>query len=162
MIKRCVSNFSSEGALENRRPGLCHQTITNPAILEKAIGASNESPNMSVRRLAQQLGASVSTTHPILTKMLSLFPYKVQVFEQLQDGNFERRVRFRKWLKDKADENPDFLGNLPTSDGTHFSSDGSVKRQHFMFRPKKTQKKSGKFHSIHLVWHFDVRSLKVQ
>ena len=115
------------------------------------MGAINKNPNMSVKRLGQHLGASVDTNQQIKTNSLSLFPYKVQVFEQLQDGNFERRVRFRKWLKDKADENPDFLGNLPTSDGTHFSSDGSVKRQHFMFRPKKTQKKSGKFHSIHLV-----------
>ena len=64
-------------------------------------------------------------------KKLSLFPYKVQACQQLQDGDFVRRVRFCKWLKEKADEDPNFFGNFIASDESIFSLDGTVNRQIF-------------------------------
>ena len=115
------------------------------------MGAIKEKPNMSVRRLAQHLGASVGTTHQIMTIRLLLFPYKVQACQQLQDGDFERKVRFCKWFKEKADEDAIFFGNIITSDEVHFSLDGSINRQNFRFWRRKIKKKSGRFNSIQLV-----------
>lgn len=140
VIKRCMANFSSSGNLDKPNPGHRPITATNATNLDKSINAIEENPNISVRRLAQHIGASVGSTHKIMRKKLSLTPYKVQICQQLQDGDYERRVRFCKWLKEKAVEDPDFLGNLITSDEAHFSLDGSVNRQNFRFWAKENPK----------------------
>ena len=101
--------------------------------------------NMCIRRLAQHLGVSISAAHQTMTKRLSLLPYKLNVCQQLQDADFERRVRFCKWLKEKADEDSGFLGNLITSDGAHFSFYRSVNRQNFRFWVKKKSKEIREF-----------------
>ena len=94
--------------------------------VEKAEEIIEENPNVSVRYLAQQLRTSIGSTHSILTKKLSLYHFKVIICQKLQERNFERRVEFCEWFKEKLDEDPDFLGRFIMSDEVHFAT---VKRQ---------------------------------
>ena len=49
-----------------------------------------------------------------------MHPYKIQIFQKLQPGDFDRRVQFCEWFLQKL-EDPDFLGGLIMSDQAHFS-----------------------------------------
>ena len=62
-----------------------------------------------------------------------MYPYKVQIFQKLQEGDFERRAKFCVCFKERLEEDPDFLGRLIMSDEAHFALNGSVSRQNLRF-----------------------------
>lgn len=142
VIYRAVKNFSSTGNLEKKKPGRSLTTATTTEKVEEAKQIIENNPKVSVRRLAQQLGTSTGSAHTILTKKLKLFPYKIQICQKLKEGDYECRVRFCVWLKEKLNEDANFLGRLIMSDEAHFSLNGCVNRQNLRFwateNPKET------------------------
>ena len=57
-----------------------------------------------------------------------MHPYKIHICQELQLGDFDRRVQFCEWFLQKL-EDPDFLGGFIMSDGAHFSLSGYVNKQ---------------------------------
>ena len=51
----------------------------------------------------------------------------------LKPTDLERRVKFRKWLLEKLEENSKFLGKLFMSDEANFSLNGHVNRHNLRF-----------------------------
>ena len=94
--------------------------VTTASNLEKAKQIIEEKRNVSLRHLSQQLGTSYGSAHTIVKKKLIMHPYKIQICQKLQPGDFDRRVQFCEWFLQKL-QDPDFLGGLIMSDEAHFN-----------------------------------------
>ena len=89
--------------------------------------------------LSQQLGTSYESAHTIIKKKLILHPYKIQICQKLQPGDFGLNG-FCEWFLQKL-EDPDFLGGLIMSDEAHFSLSGYVNKQDMRFWAKENPMK---------------------
>ena len=52
----------------------------------------------SLRRISQEVGMSVSSTHKFMKKYLSLIPYKVRVVQHLFLLDYHKRKNFAAWF----------------------------------------------------------------
>lgn len=136
IVLRCLKNFSSSGNLDKKKSKGRSVSVTTASNLEKAKQIIEEKRNVSLRHLSQQLGTSYGSAHTIVKKKLFLHPYKIQICQKLQPGDFDRRVQFCEWLLQKL-EDPDFLGGLIMSDEAHFSLSGYVNKQNMRFWAKE-------------------------
>lgn len=59
---------------------------------------------------------------------LSLFPYKIQLTQKLQQNDSKKRLDFANWFLKKC-EDETFLSHLMMSDEAHFYLDGMVSKQ---------------------------------
>lgn len=80
-------------------------------------------PGISTRRLAVRHGISQFIAWRTL-KEQGLHPYHVQKVQALQPGDPARRQVFCRWLLHKAEEQPNFVNNLLTTDEAGFTRDG--------------------------------------
>jgi predicted DNA-binding transcriptional regulator AlpA len=79
-IYRIIKQFEEAGSVCDK----CAKGLKrNASVRMEEVGAAREavtrSPRKSVRRLAQQIGASTSTAWRVCRDDLSLFPYKMQL-----------------------------------------------------------------------------------
>jgi AraC-like DNA-binding protein len=64
-----------------------------------------ESPTTSIRRMSQTLDISRSTMHRIARSRVGVYPYRLQLRQQLQPQDFAARVRYGHWvLQEQAAE----------------------------------------------------------
>ena len=94
VINLCVKNFKESGNLANKKTNGNPRSATHRVNVLQSKEIVEKDPNLSVRYLAQQLEVSYSSARRILKKRLSMHPYKVQIFQQLYAGDFDRRVVF--------------------------------------------------------------------
>lgn len=81
----------------------------------------------SVREIAQNVGASVSTVHSVL-RQHKLRPYKVHLVQHLEDNDFLRRMEFANWFINKWRRNLQFPSTILWSDECTFSNNGMFNR----------------------------------
>ncbi|CAK9799249.1 Transposable element Tc3 transposase [Anthophora plagiata] len=58
-----------------------------------------------------------------------MFPYKVQLVQELKSTDYAQRMDYVISLLEKQDQNPDFINNLIMSDEAHFELNGFVNKQ---------------------------------
>ena len=68
-------------------------------------------PNLSIPRRAQQLRLSHNTTWRILRKDLGLFPYKIQLTQELKPNDYLHRRQFADWAREQLEIDPNFSKN---------------------------------------------------
>lgn len=132
VILRCAQNFRKTGSIHLKKKGSIRSTRT-PQNIEKVQEVMERSPHKSIRRLSQEVGVSTSSTYRMLTLDLKLYPYKMQVTQQLKEKDKAARLEFAQWFVKKCDDNDEFLSLLITSDEAHFSLSGYVNRQNCRF-----------------------------
>lgn len=107
------------------------RTSRTPELVEEAREILREEPTISTRKLSQRIGVSQGTAWSLLNKDLKLFPYKVQIGQQLTTAAVDKRYDFACDICQEIDD-----GNLdPTkiifSDEAHFWLGGYVNRQNY-------------------------------
>lgn len=128
-ILRIAETFKAQGSVaEKRRTGRGCTALTPQKIREVANKVA-KSPNVSVRRLAHEVGISFSSTRRVLKKRLKLHPYKMPVVQMISPDARMKRIEFSRWFSDKCARCPNFLRNLWWSDEAHFFLHGSGNRQ---------------------------------
>ena len=132
IIQRCIRNFTSFGNLNKNKPTGRPVTVTTQTNIDMATQIIGDNNSVSLRHLSQQMGISYSSTQTLVKKKLKFRPYKVQVCQQLQPGDFARRTQFCEWFLQKLDDQH-FIGGLIFSDEAHFSLSGYVNRQNLRF-----------------------------
>lgn len=105
-----------------------------------------ETPKKSVRRRAQELGLSATTTWRILTKDLGLHAYKLVLTQELKPLDHSKRRTFADWVIERRIADPDFLNKIIFSDEALFHLDGYVNKQNCRIwgseNPRETQEVS--------------------
>ena len=124
--------FSSSGNLDKNKSRGWSVNVTTASNLEKAQQIILKKINVSLRHLFQQLGTSYGSAHTLVWNKLIMHPYKIQICQKLQPGDFDWRVQFSKWFLQKL-EDPGSLGGLIMSDEAHFNLSGYINKQNMRF-----------------------------
>ena len=133
VILRAVTNFRKTGNTAKRissgRPRTS-RSEANCALVENAIARS---PSKSTRRLSQQVHIPRTSVMRIMTHDLKLYPYKVQIVQQILPADKVQRKAFSEWIINKCRDDNDFLLLLIASDEAHFNLSVYVNKQNFRF-----------------------------
>ena len=85
-------------------------------------------PSTSIRQAASAISCSYGYVHKVLKHDLKLFPYKIQVTQELHEEDFSLRVSMCETLLEKTEEDENFLEKIIFSDESTFRLDGIVNR----------------------------------
>lgn len=140
MIRNLITRFEEQGAVfDLPRPNV-HRPVRNEETVQAVRESVNEDPSVSTRRRATQLGISRTSLRRVLTVDLKLFPYKIQLAQELLPRDEEQRLRYANKFVRLATENPNFLNNLIMSDEAHFHLNGYVNKQNCRIWGKENPK----------------------
>ena len=106
-------------------------TVTTDENIERAKQLFEAEPETSIRRGAQQLGISKSTLANIVRHHLNLYPYKIQLYHQLTDGDTLRRFHFANVVVEMIECGQLDPGQIWFSDEAHFHLRGFVNKQNW-------------------------------
>ena len=99
-IKSLIRKFQETGAVHDaKKTGRPKLIRTEVQINCVATDVANNS-NTSIRRRSLQLGITRSSLQRILKKDLKLFPYKIQLCQELLPTNAEKRLAYAKSFLD--------------------------------------------------------------
>jgi SOS response regulatory protein OraA/RecX len=91
-----------------------------------------EQPHTSTRKISRTLDVSKTTVNKIL-RGLSYHPYHIQLHQQLNNNDFEKRLEFCLWANTKVATELDFFNIVLFSDEATFHNYGSVNRHNFHY-----------------------------
>jgi hypothetical protein len=96
-VYKCVNMFLETGSVL-RKKGSGQPTKRTAQNIEEVKQKIAESPNKSIRRLAQETNLSFGTVQLILKKDLQFFPYRVSVVHEIKPLDFPKRVDYCQWF----------------------------------------------------------------
>lgn len=130
-ILRWVKSFRSVGTVMNKRPPGAHRTVRTPQNVERVRQAILRSPNRSARRHSSELNISDRSVRRILHKDLGFHPYKMAMVQQLNPGDYVKRLNFAREMEAIFDQNENII--LFTTDEAHFHLNGTVNQQNYRY-----------------------------
>jgi len=91
-------------------------------------------PRVSVRNIARDRGISQSSMSRILKKN-KFHPYHTSLLQELSQHDFNMRIQFCTWAKNKLEDGPAFfqLQFVLWSDEATFKSDGTINRHNLHY-----------------------------
>ena len=103
-VRNLVDKFRETGSVDD--PECCGR----PAKLseEKLFDISNsiqQSPSISLRKLAQQHDIGLATAHKAFRRELKFFSYKIMAVQELKITDHEKRLRYCRWFNRFIEEN---------------------------------------------------------
>ena len=112
VIPRAVTNFRMTGdARKKKSPGR-FRTSRNAESCERVEKTITQSPFESTGRLAQQGNLLRTSVNRIFKKDLHLYPYKVQVAQQLHPPDKLQKKAFTEWFNNMCREEEYFLFSI--------------------------------------------------
>lgn len=109
-------------------PGMPSRPRRTNSTEQRVLDAYRRSPEKSLRRGEEELGLSKSTIHRIL-RNFKLKPFKIQILQQLNDEDVDRRLQFAEEQLLAIHQDQDYLDKIIFSDEAIFSLTGSVNKQ---------------------------------
>lgn len=128
-ILRLVRKFRNKGNINDIVRARYRPSVLTEEKIVEIYGHIIENPQISVRKIAQQVDVSRSTAHKALRQHLQLRPYKKTVVHRLLPVDKEARMLFSEWLLDVVEHNAEFLDLCFFSDEAWFHLDGYVNSQ---------------------------------
>jgi len=128
-VRKFVKKVRETGMLVDKTQGPRARTVRiaeNITAVDKSVQLN---PSMSTHRRSQQLNISRTSLRKILHKDLGLFPYKIQLTQQLKANDHEIRYRFSVWALEQLEMDNDFAQKIIFSDEAHFHLNGYVYKQ---------------------------------
>lgn len=125
-VKRLINKFEETGSVANKSTPICRRegrSIENIAAVAGSVAAY---PKTSTRHRSQELGISRTTLQRILKKDLHLYPYKVQLTQEIKPADHAQRRVFANWILQNQEADNNFSKKILFSDEAHFHLDGYV------------------------------------
>ena len=107
-IRRIVGKFETTSSVVDQPKSVCCRNTRsdeNIAIVQESVSAGLK---LSTPSRAQEPGLSQISTWQILRRHLSLFPYKIQLTEELNPNDYFQRRQFADWALEQLKIHPDF------------------------------------------------------
>ena len=105
-----------------------------------------DNPRTSIRQVAMEVSCSYGVVQKVARKELKLYPFKIQITQQLHEEDLALRMHMCDVLLEKIESNVSFLKSLIFSDESTFRLDGTVNRHNCRIwgteRPKETHERS--------------------
>ena len=128
LIKKWRLYGSVRDQVSTGRPASSRTT----ANLRRVKASVRRKPKLSIRRRSSELNIPATSLHRILRKNLGLFPYKIQVVQELKARDHEQRLIFAETMLEKLNQQ-NFLDTLMMTDEAHFVLNGFVNKQNYRF-----------------------------
>jgi len=128
-IRRIVDRFRSTFSLHDAITPTRQRNARNEDNIAAVSKSVTADPNASIRRRSQETGLSQSTLWNILHKDLDMYPYKIQLVQELQPQDHGFRRSFVDWALENLAADPYFYRKIVFSDEAHFSLNGFVNKQ---------------------------------
>ncbi|RZC39069.1 HTH 24 domain containing protein, partial [Asbolus verrucosus] len=93
----------------------------------RVIEAVDNNPHVSQRQISREIEISQSSVLRIL-KSERFHPYHVILVQALNEADYEKRIRFCHFMRDKMNQQLDFLRFVMFSDEAKFCNNGAVNR----------------------------------
>jgi transposase len=142
-IQRWVRNFKETGSAKKQPPTGRPRTIRSIENVEAVRESVLQSPSRSARKHAIALSISDRSVRRILHADLKFHPYKIQIVQELNEHDMEKRMTCCEEILEMLDTNPDAV--IITSDEAHFHLSGFVNKQNFRYwaesNPQKLHQK---------------------
>lgn len=125
-ILQWVQNFRDQGSVENQaRSGRPESSSPRE---QRVATYFNRNPRRSLRTAERDLTISRSSIQRILRNRLHMFPYKIQIVQQLEDRDYAARTWFVNWCRQNIQSDCSFLNRIIFSDECVFHVDGKVNK----------------------------------
>ena len=128
-IGRLIQKFEATGSVLDNNPPTRLRTGRSSENIATVSESVAETPRTSVRRRAQQLHLTPTTTWRILTKDLHLHAYKIVLTSELKPLDHSKRRKFCDWVIERRVTEPNFLNKIIFSDEALFHLNGYVNKQ---------------------------------
>ena len=128
-----VHKFETTGSVLDNLAGNVGRPITarTPENIAAATRLLDDQPGTSVREAARELGGSVASTWRMMRIDLNLFPYKMQIQQQLSPDDVSRRLDCGNLILEKIDASVLDVKRLWVSDEANFYLSGYVNKQNW-------------------------------
>ena len=124
LIKKFETTFTLHDKPKSGRPSLNEERKN--LVSEAVDDTANEFGATSIRRLSSETGIPKSSTHRIARNILKLYPFKIQMLQELHPSNKINRLEFCAWLRNNEEKLPTII----SSDEANIHLDGSISRYH--------------------------------
>lgn len=131
-VRNLIQKFFQTGSVNNKKRDSNNRGARNEAMQVAVLGHVHLDPQLSVRKLSETVGVAKSTCHKIL-KLNKMHPYKMQLYHELGDDDFDRRVEFCETMTGMIRQNRNILRNICFSDESCFFLNGLVNRHNCRF-----------------------------
>ena len=126
-VASLIKKFKSTGSTKDLPRSGRRKTATTDAKIEEVRQKLAGIPGMSLTRVRASSGISIGSVHSIATKILELHPYKMKIVQSLKPPDYEKRIRFAKWLLSVRNIEYFFIA----TDEAYFHLDGAVNNHNF-------------------------------
>ena len=124
LITKFETTFSLHDMPKSGRPSLNDER--EDLVSEAVENTANEIGATSVRRVSIETGIPKSSTYRIIRNSLKLYPYKIQMLQELHPSDKISRLEFCAWLRNNEEKLPLIIW----SDEANIHLDGSISRHH--------------------------------
>ena len=131
-FQKLMERFISTGSVERPKQEVVNRRATNDEKELDILLHVQENPQVSSRDLALLCYTSQSTASRT-TRKYKYHPYHIELHQELQDGDFQRRVTYCQWLRGQIAVNQNFLKSIMYSDEATFRSNGAVNRHNMHY-----------------------------
>ena len=94
MIRRLIGRFQQQGSVRDLPWSERPRSVPTKKNIEHMQASIQEEPEKSTRRLPGQLGVSRTSLRRILRADLHVYPYKVQLVQELKPIDYRERLNF--------------------------------------------------------------------
>lgn len=122
LVRKFEETYSLLDAPRSGRPSLVDSR--KEAVLEALRSTSNAQGCSSITNIRDATGIPRSSVHRILRNSCHLYPYKIQLVQELTEADKEVRREFAAWLLN----NSSLIPNILWSDEAYFHLNGDINR----------------------------------
>ena len=127
IIKKWVEDYHKRGSHAHRGGNGRPQISDEKKAEIKQLFSDN--PRRSLREVGRTVSLPHTTIWYFLRKELGMFPYRLQMAQQLSDDDKTNRLTFVQRIHQKIIEDPEFLNKIIFSDECSISLEGGVNKQ---------------------------------
>lgn len=126
-VVRTVQRFEETGTVKNRPKSGRPLSTTTPQQALNVLKSFIEDPRNTLCKVGMQHDIDHKSVHKIL-KQNHFHPYKVYLTQELNDNDFDRRIKFCEIMMERIDAQPEFLTQIVFNDEATFTLYGNVNR----------------------------------
>lgn len=144
IVRELVAKFRETGSVMNKKRQM-ENPVVNEAMEVFVLGQVAMDSTLSTRKLANETGVNRTSIQRILKKH-HFHPYKIQLVQELNEDDFDRRLQFCEIISERVANNNNFLFNVCFSDECTFFLNGVVNRHNCRYWAENNPRV---FHEVH-------------
>lgn len=130
-FKNVMNAFDNTGNVEYTKRVVKSRRIAEDKQLDVLLHVHDD-PHLSSRQICHLTDISQSSVNRI-TRKNKYHPYHIQLHQELEEQDFQRRIVFCNTVNQKITENPNFLFNVMFSDEATFHNNGFVNKHNMHY-----------------------------